>query len=251
MWPRVLGNPFRSLGNRGGRTLSYTELITSLAPLVWLKFNETSGTTIVNYGSIGAACNAAWTADVGALGQTGQLGANQAYDFDGANSIAQITNNAGINGLANFTYLFLAKADTVGEGTAGTLYNWGSGNSHELRFNPPGKLIAHVDYDVTDAAQQTNADIPLTTWLWFGSRHNSTTKKTKLYMTAPGATIVSEPYGGADTTGANSVVTQVADLFIGNRSGQNRTWDGLIDEFLIFGYELTDAQHQAIVTASV
>lgn len=230
-------------------TLSYANLIASLTPLVWLKFNETSGTTIVNYGSLGAACNAVWTAGVGALGQTGQLGANNAYDFDGANSIAQITNNAGINGLANFTYLFLAKADTTGEGGAGTLYDWGAGNIHELRFNT-GKLIAHVDYDVTDAAQQTAADIPLTSWLWFGSRHNSTTKKTKLYMTAPGATIASEAYGVADTTGANTVVAQVVDLFLGNRSGQNRSWDGLIDEILIFGYELTDVQHQAIVTAS-
>lgn len=237
-------------GGGGGKPIvdTYTPAVVALAPVLWYKFNETSGTAVTNYGSLGAPGNGVWTAGVGALGQTGKLGANNAYSFDGANSQVQTTINAAFSALTDFTVLALVKANTTGEAASGAIRSFGVGNAHQLRLGA-GSLLSTVDYDVTDSLQITTAAFPLTSWVWAVEVHSSGTKKSVLYMPAPGDT-VSAAALSTDTAGANNIVAQAVDLFIGNRSGQNRTWDGLIDEFILLNFAATVPQIQSVITAS-
>lgn len=54
-----------------GRKIPFGNKVAALSPYVWWKLNETSGTTITNYGSGGATFNATWTVGGGALGVAG------------------------------------------------------------------------------------------------------------------------------------------------------------------------------------
>lgn len=246
MWPRVFGNPARSLGNPSGATVSYAAYIASLAPVLWYKFNETSGTTVINYGSAPSS-NAAWTAGAGALGQTGQLGANNAYDLDGLASIAQVTNNAAWNALQDFTFCALVKADSNGEGNVGTMYAYGTGNQHEFRLTAGMGLLANVLYSGGQINAITTTTINTGVWYWLMMLMPSTTKQIRVFITPPGGTLTEAAYSGQGI-GSGTITTRVDDLFLGNRSGASRTWDGLIDEEILFGTALTTTQLQDIVT---
>lgn len=51
----------------GGQT--YAQYIAGLAPLIWLRFNEISGTTVLNWGTGGSTFDGVWTPGSGAQGQ--------------------------------------------------------------------------------------------------------------------------------------------------------------------------------------
>jgi len=236
----------------GGQTplQRYEAAITALNPVLWYKFNETSGTTVINYGSLGATGNGVWTPGVGALGQTGRLGANHAYSFDALDSMVRVTYDASFGALTDFTVMALVKAATTGEGTNAAIYSMSFG-LQTLRLNA-GKLRAACDYNTVDALGDVTANFPLTTWNLPTQAHfGSTTKKSIVYQPAPGATVAAEALS-TDTAGSTTFVPGGVgvDLFIGNREGQTRTFDGLVDEFYWFPSTLTLAQIQNIVTLS-
>lgn len=238
-----------SVPGAAGGIAAYAAAVAALNPILWYRFRETSGTAIANSGSLGATGNSVWTPGAGALGQTGRLGLIEAYDFDALASFGQTPINAAFSALTDITEMWLVKADGNGEGNSGTLHAFGTGNAHELRLIVGMFLIALVQYSVTVSLRTTTAAVPTGSWVWLIHRHRSSDKLSRTYITAPGAT-VTEAASAAPTAGSGTISTQASDYFIGNRSGANRTWDGLIDEHLLFGSELSIADIQQIVNLS-
>lgn len=146
----------RLIEQMGG--LSYANYMASLNPLIWLRLRETSGTAPVNSGSL--SVTNVWTPGAGALGQTGKLGANEAYSFDALVSRIRITNNATLAAMTTQKWAFLAQIATLGEGSLGHLFGWASGaggaNLNYLLVQATSKLAALINTDGTDAASVAN-----------------------------------------------------------------------------------------------
>lgn len=225
----------------------YEAYITSLAPLLWLRLRETSGTTPVNSGSL-AGLTITWTAGAGALGQTGQLGANEAYDFDALASIITIAATASLD-LATFTEVALVRPDAAGESSVGRISNYGSGTQF-TQFN--GALTALRAQVGAGTAANTVATTGLTAATWallFQTYDDAGDRKVRLYKGIAGA-VAEYAYSTQDAaTGTRSSVAASA-LNVGNRTLTDCTWDGLYDEFMMFNRILSAAEMLQITLLS-
>lgn len=79
------------------------------------------------------------------LGQTGKMGTNHAFDFDGATSLVAINNTAGRMVLSSFEYAVLCKPDSFGELNFGAFGMWATGQGvsrPEMRFSGGGDSYA-------------------------------------------------------------------------------------------------------------
>jgi Concanavalin A-like lectin/glucanases superfamily len=232
---------------------SYATYIASLAPIEWLRFNEPSGTTVVNYGSLTNA-NATFTPGSGAVAQTGQLGAVEAYDFDGAASLATITYNAALDGLTAFTFAALVKADSAGEGNVGTIYTWGNNNTTAtLRFVGASRafFFAHR-YATTSMQTVTTTALATGQWYWvFGTYDQSGDRFGRIYISS-GGTAVEAAYSGAPAPIASvgTVTVNGVAPIVGNLALASNSWDGLIDEVMWFNRVLTQTEMNNIIQKS-
>lgn len=223
-WPQDVG---AVVGEPGGAAISYAEYVASLAPLLWLRLRETSGSP-VNSGS-GALTIAQANCT---QGQTGKWGANEAYDFNGTTSLITVTNAAAIQGLTAFTLMALVKMDTLGESNLGAFFTKNvdlfqfSGASNRIQFT--------TDYATTDA---TGAFTGFTLGVWATLVARIDTDKVP-YLFYNGAEVTYS----TRTTGVDARVSSTVDMVVGNNTASNRTSDGLIDEFLFFDRVVTNAE---------
>lgn len=237
-------------GGAGDTDLSYDELVASFLPPFWYKFKETSGTTVLNYGTAGAAANGVWTAGAGALGQTGKLGANEAYDNDGLVSKIVIPDIAAIQALATYTIIGLCKADAAGENNAGTILHLGVGAAAAFRrTGVNNQWNMGFDTDTTDAVTSTEVNFaPDATWLaMFGTYDNAGDRKCRIYKGVGGA-VVESNYAGGQTAATGTRVTPNGAT-IGNYTDV-RTFDGLIDEVIVCDRVLSAGQMLAYTLAA-
>lgn len=231
----------------------FDDLIVSLNPLEWLSFREISGTSLRNRGSLLNA-NGTWTPGAGALGQVGQLGANDAADFDGAASLVTINYNAGLDGLTAFTIAALVKADGAGEGNVGTIYTWGNNNTTAtLRFVGASRafFFAHR-YNTTSMQTVTTTALSIGQWYWvFGTYNQSGDRFGRIYISSGGAA-VEAAYSGAPAPIASvgTVTINGVAPIVGNLALASNTWDGLIDEVMWFNRVLTQDEMNNIVQKS-
>lgn len=239
-----------------GKKLIYNDYIKNqINPLFWLKLNETSGTSVINYGSIGGT--GVWTPGVGALGQIGYFGSNQAYLYDALNSKIQFT-NASVTAIANLTNqkgYCLGNFTSIGEASAGFFFGWGTGSNHLLRFLSSNRITSIFDTDATDAAVTSDvnqvSDL-INNWRYlFWDYDDSNTlgngRRIRLFKTTPGnSTITTITFGGGNVAATGTMVVPSTDLVIGNISSQARTLDGKLDEFLITSGLWTTQQIQTI-----
>lgn len=237
--------------------LTYALRVAALNPLLWLRLRETSGTSVTNSGSV--SVSGTWTPGAGALNQTGQLGAGEAYEYDGADSKIQFA-IASIAAIANLTtqrWAFLYNADTLGEATASFFFGWGtSGSAHQLRFLSANRLTATIQTGTTSAAVTTDvdqvADI-IGAWRWIFMDYDDADslgngRRIRLWKSTPGSGVVTAlTLGGGNVAATGTVTVQSADLCIGNLTSQIRTLDGKLDEVICGGASLwTTAEMQDI-----
>lgn len=220
----------------------YTNFVTNiLAPVLWYRLRETSGTTAANSGSAGAAANGVWTAGAGAVGQTGKLGANEAYDNDGLVSKIVIPNIAAIQAIETYTVIGLCKADAAGENNAGTILHLGVGAAAAFRRTGVSNVWnMGFDTDTTDAVSSTETNFaPDGVWLaMFGTYDNAGDRKCRIYK-GFAAALVESNYAGGQVAATGTRVTPNGAT-IGNYIDL-RTWDGLIDEVIVCNRVLTAA----------
>lgn len=224
----------------GGAPLTMASYMASLNLLVWLRLRETSGTTAANSGTLGAAADSTFTPGTGAVAQTGQLGVNEAYSFDALNTMIQVPSFADIS---TYTYGFLVKANSAGEGSAGRLFADNLG-ARTFRINSVNlNLRAFNTSQGGTTADSVTANNFITTGAWhyiFVTFDINGDKKLHIYKYISGAlteasytTNVAMTIIPAATTGVQTV---------GNVAAQSGTWDGLIDEVFIANYALSVAQ---------
>lgn len=233
------------------RKQTYAEYVASLAPVLWLRLRETSGTAVDNAGSGGAALDATWTAGAGALGQTGQLGVNEGYDFDSADSRIQANTVTGLN-VPAFTAAILCKPDTAGEGGVGAFLFLDNGTDFEWRWNDNLSSI-NCERRSNDVGARAIGDTPGVSagaWTWLFATYDDNGDRTpRLYFGNNGLLRESSSYSTfrAATGTINAIGTNYS---VGNNPTQTRTFDGVIDEILFFDSVLSEAAMLLITQAS-
>ena len=239
---RMIGSAlnFGGLGSAGGGVQSWEQYITSLAPLAWYRQMQTSGTNEPNLGSVGAAANMTITSTT--LGQTGKLGANNAYLYDGAASRLQTANNATLAGLLAFEYVFLINPSSAGEGGFGAFAFWANNFNPAFFFN--GALTSvggRVGNSGANFSTTTTSGFAADTWgLLFVAYNDAGDRKLHFYKGVSGA--VSEFGYGAQPALTGTYNVPTLQLNVGNNAGQSQTFAGLMDEAIIFSGNLTPAQ---------
>lgn len=218
----------------------------SLAPLLDLRFTERTGTTAINYGTVGTALNGT-IGGTTSLGQTGKLGANEAYLYDGLTSFVSVPNHASINALTQFTYVYLINPSSAGEINLGTFSCWGNAGSvpvgASLLFNGGvTSLFARVLNSV-DTQFSTTTTTGISTSLWsmvFWQYDDSGDRKSHLFKGVSG--VLSEYAYSAQSPLTGTLKTQTPSLFVGNSQDQARSFAGLYDWFLLFNRVLSPAE---------
>lgn len=203
----------------------------------WLRLRETSGTTPANSGGT-SGLTITWSPGAGAVGQTGRLGANEAYLYDGADSVITVTNAAGIQGLAEFSFWMLHRPASVGETGFGFFFH----KAAEFQYGFAGagrNVVAQIFYDGgTNALSTSTTALTANVWNTVGFRINNTTKKVDLFVNGQQAA-----YSGSQQAGVGSRVSNTNNVGVGNRlPGNDRTLDGPVDEAMLIGRALTDTE---------
>lgn len=224
---------------------TYVEYITqTINPVLWMRNRETSGTTATNSGSAGATLNGV-IGGTTTLGQTGQLGANEAFLCDGATSIVTITNNALINQLSAATYAFLVNINSAGEGSLGRFFDAGT---DRIFFNSVSRNIQAMFAGSGGNAQTITSDaIATATWQWlFVTYDFSGDKIVRIYKGVSGT--ATQLATSTQTAGSGSKANNTSNKNLWNDATQARTMDGLVDEFFLVDRVLSNAEMQQIVS---
>lgn len=225
---------------------TYAQYIaSSISPLLWHRFRETSGTAVANSGSLGSAVDGVWTAGTGAVGQTGKLGLNEAYDLDGADSRDTIASNVTLQTLAVFTIVCLCKPDTTGELNVGTL---SSDTRHQFRINGVNLNMRGFVTSNATAANTVTADGFVATGVWqtfFLTFDNAGDRRIRIYKAVDG--VLTEASYTTQTAMTGTIADSSGNPFvIGGLSTGAQCFDGLIDEYFVVNRVLTSAEMQQI-----
>lgn len=239
---RILGDPLgRVLGQgalgAGGSGLTYAQYVALQAEPVWLRLQETSGNP-ANSGSLSLTI----TQTAATQGQTGKLGTNEAYDFDGAaasGSIVSIANNATLKAWTTQRWGFLCKLDALGASNAGKMACWGAfGATDHLVMGcvSTNRLQATINADTTNGAAVTNTNQIsdcIGAWCWLFMDYDDANtlgngRKIRLFKGLNG--VVTQLTLATDTALVGTVDQPATALAIGNTTGRNLTLDGLVDE---------------------
>lgn len=211
----------------GGGGVDYAGYTTALSPLVWLRLRETSGNP-ANSGSASLTI----TQTNCTQGQTGQLGENEAYSFNGTTSTITITQAAAINGIAELTALALLNPATAGEADSGQFFI--KGGEWELRFATTA-VFGSATYDAF-VSSTTTGGLTLGSYNTVGLRLGSD-KTVRIFING-----VQAAYIGSPGVGTGNRASSVQNMIVGNNSAAGRTIEGLYDEMVLVNRALTDAE---------
>lgn len=236
----VLGAPVTA---GGGQTYAawVQERVSEGAVPLWYQFNETSGTTVVNYGSAGAALDGTLSADdTGAvLGATGPMGEGHAYDVSPANNVEiAVPQHVSLTGMTDQAWVWLINLRSSGEDGNGsfgryaltaTRWNFVLSANYEIKW----------DYASTDA--RVYAATPSSGWrgLVYGLASNAP------YIRYMASGSVSTPAQTA-TPGTGGIVAPTDDLTLCNNGINTSGLDAVVDELIVFDRPLTDAEYSQL-----
>lgn len=220
------------------RTFSYSlaAVETQIGAILAYRHTETSGTTAVNAGSAGTACNATISGAV-TLGQTGKLGTNQAHDFTGTDGLYSVPSSSAWQNITDYTFIFVLKADTAGGSNAARLYVSGT---MSCQFSGGLAAFSAGHPCATSPATTITTNGIDTNWnVLFVTFTGSSSKQIRLYKAVAG--VVSElsyaPSYPVAGVGALSALTGNLALF--NLAAGTRGMDGLVDETKLVGKVLS------------
>lgn len=199
------------------------DYIASLAPELFYKFNETSGTAIANYGTLGGA--GTWTPGAGSLGNASPLGLSA--DFDGSNSRLEYANNATMANAEEFSGGELIYVDSAGKTSSGALWIWGTlSTAYNLRFSSGLALVGRVDY-ATDAITLTSATLTTGVWQWIFWKYSlSGDRKLHVYRGVNG--VVAELAYTTNTASSGAYSAPAGSFMVGAASNNSLNFDGKI-----------------------
>ena len=184
--------------------------------------------------------------------------ANTAIEFDGADDDVLVADNTAIqnifDGGGSISCWINPKSD--GEADTGRLYDKGGVMKVFISNEVPSPSGAKIRFDQTFSGDNGNweltaRDILINQWLHIVITYDNsaTTNNPIFYINGVAKTVGSglselQPPTGTRTTDAGS------DLYIGNRNGASRTFDGAIDNVQMWDTELSQANVTALYTAT-
>jgi hypothetical protein len=246
--PKVV--PLLLSSQQGAPTLD--EYITdTIAPMLYYKFDEASG-DLINYGSETGDDDADGVVSGATQAQTGQLGAGEAYSFDGVDDIITVANAniPNVKALTTQRWAVLCNPAALGEGNLGSLLVYGTSGAvaHFLRLQSSSRLDAQISCQtsvaVATAAANEIADC-IGAWCWLFMDYNDATKRARLWKGLSGT--LSALSLVTDTAGVGDVRSQSTVLQLGNRSALDRTFDGLFDVAIVDSGLWTTDDMQALI----
>lgn len=216
---------FRTVGRRGYDKYLNTEpgtvaYLNSLGAIA-IYDGTLNGSNIANLGSAGSAIDGV---------PTNVTIDSNGMNFNGTTSVITIPNHASWVDLPNFTYIAIAKANAIGENNAGRIWTVGS-----IIFTATTSITPNLQLFIARATTAASSTLtnPFTAFPsqefivfkgWDGT--NITGHSAKL-----GETVLT---AGTNSNGSGAVTSHGASsLFLGNRNGTDRTWDGYIKLFAI------------------
>lgn len=197
------------------------------------KLDDQQGTTAGNSSQL----NTFTTSISGATWRTKEVcKMNGCLDFDGTDDVLTVTNTAAIDfdtGLnTGFTFSAWINPDTVGEGSAGEIFNKNTSTYCRLGGSTPFNISCSVN-QATDATLTVNSVVPANTWTHVAlGWSDDADDELSIYINGK--------YMGSSTNGVGPLDTDSANLLIGG--GTSNNFDGKIDDFQIYNGELTAAQ---------
>jgi glucose/arabinose dehydrogenase/PKD repeat protein len=220
-------------------TLSFDSPVVSAAsnPLIVYGFDEGTGTTTADSSGnayTGTLANGpVWNA----VGKHGK-----ALSFDGANDVVRVTNAAGLHDQHTFTYCAWVNPRSKGGQQDGRIVHKGTNNARkQLYIDSSGTNDVALYVDRASGFAQaisTNNALLLNQWQYVCGTYSATAGP-RLFINGAEVTY------RVRTVGAGTTVSDSgAGFHIGNRSTDNRGWDGLIDEVRIYDRVLTLTEMQ-------
>jgi uncharacterized repeat protein (TIGR03803 family) len=223
---------------------AYAQSVMADQPLVYFRFDETSGTLAFNSGSLGASANGTYSAAV-SLGNLSLVPAfGYAAGFDNTNSDVAVP---ALGSYTQFTIELWARPRTLGHPQSWwrsiyTTDNFDIGALHthflnRLRYKPTWQLAingnAPRDLEVGDSGL-----FPSNAWVHLAATYDSAARKMFTYVN--GRPLATNNYNTA-------IPVNLAAAHIGTWIGDaDENWfDGALDEFAIYGTLLPASRIQA------
>ncbi len=234
---------FRQLNSGGsGAPATYPESIEAVGtPPLWYKFQGTSGTSAPNSGSLGSAWNSTFSTSNLVLGNTGQIGANEAIR---SVSISGFQSSV-VSPVKNFTALTYARlvywptaplAPTSNQITSGS-------SQRALWSETSGRLMSFTVFAGGSSSDKlTSTQFPLAQWFWVFGRWDGATGVNSIRWGYNGQLI--SPALTTNTSGA------VGSFDISQITFNTLRVGALIDEVVVWDTIATDDQLLDIVTLS-
>lgn len=208
--------------------VSYTTMLSNAGILLggW-RNNLSSGTTVTNYGSAGTSLNGTLTLGSGAIGRTGQLGAGEAVQFDGAaasGTVINCGNDASVQGLTTFMLFVIVNVTGAGGNNAARFME--KGGEWSLRFSSSSRDITATVFATADGNSSALSNETLQTGVWrsIGLIFDNADRLIKLYVNGSELTYASRSAGGSTRTSNTNAIT------LGNVTGRTVTLAGDMDE---------------------
>ncbi|MCP4594991.1 LamG-like jellyroll fold domain-containing protein, partial [Neptuniibacter sp.] len=167
--------------------------------------------------------------------------------FNGTTAQINCNSNGSLDDMSPVTCVVWSYPDTPGENNIGTFYNKVDVGETYFRLRDADHKLEfdrdHVDGDlfVVTAASQYVED----QWQHFAVTWDGTVNATGVHIYVDGEEVSSY---GTQTDGSGAIKTDAdGNLYIGNRNGQVRHFDGNMAEFALFDRVLTQNEIQAII----
>jgi chitodextrinase len=214
------------------------------------KFSAGSGTvaadatgsnpaTLTGFACTTLDCNA--TSGWASAGKFGK-----AINMDGSNDVVNAGTGASLNDLASFTYSVWIYPRSNGEGNAGRIVDKAGGSGFKrLRLNnsPSASFYGQVKLSTTNAVATSAANaVTLNQWQHVAMTFDASTRILKIYKN--GVQV-------ASGTGTGTPVSEASGAFvIGNTAGGTNTFNGLIDDVLLYNRALSQTEIQTLASGA-
>lgn len=174
-----------------------------------------------------------------------------ALDFNGTTSLVDVGSGASLDDIATFTYLAWIKPDGAGENSRGRILNKGTGTIAPKQF-AMHPTVTETFYLQVLRAPAIAAAIAATSTIVYGSWQfvvgtYESTDGPRLYRAVAGGVPAEVSYNSRDP-GSGAEVTETTDnMFIGNASTSDRTFDGVMGEISVFNVVLTTQEMTSLM----
>lgn len=233
-------------------------------PFAHYKMDECTGTTVYNAAvsaqGVAAGSNGTWSGSSGTNtsagtcttsgawfnGATGKF--NSSLDFDGSDDAVSVTNASIIDlneGLFHgFTFSTWVYPNSDGEGDAGKIFYKGTNTYCQTDGESASRVNITCRVDLsTDAGYTVSSAIPINQWSHIAfSWTNDSDDEVTVWVNGT-ANTSSATYSGDTAVDTNNLIIG------GNATGASNTtaFDGQIDDFRVYPYELTAAQVKLVM----